>query len=98
METHASNWEFDPSLLLIRNKATGQTVPLRTLDTPEALLQETLRLAREDRPLEDARGFTNALRHACSVVFQSSLKDVYCCADRPLRHVDWRRRASRNNS
>lgn len=98
MNLHASNWVFDPSYLLIRNKVTGEAVPLSDVDTPEALLQKTLRLAENSRTGEDPRGFTDALRHACSVVFQSTLRDVYCCPDRPLRRVDWQRRANRMNS
>ena len=98
MERRANNWEFDASHLLIRNKMTGRAVALRDVDTPEALLQTTLHLTSADRPGEDARGFTDTLRQACHIMFQSSLRDVYCCPDRPLRRVDWQRRAGRRHS
>lgn len=88
METHAGRWEFDPTHLRIRNKATGESVPLRDLDTPEALLQKTLRIGSEDR--HDVRGFTAALRQACRVVFQSNLRDVFCRPDLSHR-VNWQR-------
>ena len=88
METHAGNWEFDPTDLQIRNKATGESVPLCDMDTPEAVLQETLRIGNKNR--HDMRGFTAALRQACSVVFQSNLRDVYCGAGLSHR-VDWQR-------
>ena len=88
METHAGNWEFDPTYLRIRNKATGESVPLCDMDTPEAVLQETLRIGNKNR--HDVRGFTAALRQACSVVFQSNLRDVYCGPELSER-VDWLR-------
>ena len=98
MERCANNWEFDASHLLIRNRMTGKAVPLRDVDTPEALLQTTLHLASADRPGEDARGFTDTLRHACHVMFHSSLRDVYCCPDRTLRRVDWQHHTAGKHS
>ena len=98
MERHSNNWEFDAAHLLIRNKTTGRAVPLRDIDTPEALLQTTLHLSSADLAGEDARGFTDTLRRACHIVFESSLRDVYCCPDRPLRRVDWRDHTGRKHS
>ncbi len=95
METHAGSWEFDPTHLRIHNRATGESVPLRDLDTPEALLQETLRIGSGES--RDVRGFTAALRHACRLVFQSSLRDVYCGPELSPR-VDWQRYQGRNSS
>ncbi len=98
METHSGKWEFDAARLLLRNRTTGEAIALREIDTPEALLQKTVHLADNTESAKDVRGFTAAVRHACNVVFQSSLRDVYCCPDRPLRRVDWQGRARRNHS
>ncbi len=95
METHAGSWEFDPTDLQIRNKATGESIPLCDMDTPEAVLQETLRIGSRDR--QAVRGFTAALRQACSVVFQSNLRDVYCGPGLSHR-VNWQRCQGRNRS
>ncbi len=98
MEIHAGEWEFDAAHLLLRNRTTGEAVSLREIDTPEALLQKTVNLADGTGSAQDVRGFTAAVRRACNVVFQSSLRDVYCCPDRPLRRVDWQGRVRRNHS
>ena len=84
---NASTWHFDETHLVLRNRATGASVDLRDLDTSGAVLAQVTLIGRSGSH-GNAREFTEALRHACRVVFNRSLRDVYCQTGKQSR-VDW---------
>ena len=87
-----AGWHFDETERVIRNRRTGTRVDLRELDTSRAVMTRVLDIGLSETQAS-AREFTTALRHACTVVFGRSLRDVYCNAGKPVR-VDWGQRRS----
>ena len=90
VDKHHTAWHFDEDRLVIRNATTGTRVDLRQLDTSRAVLAHVLRIGLSESR-DHACDFTTALRHACTVVFGRSLRDVYCNGGRQMR-VDWEKR------